>query len=82
MRPLTKPFIAVAVFSPLMVLLLGACSGESNDSTTSGNDVAVAYVISFLVMVAVVGWHPNAPHKAGAEPAAVVQPAPVAAPAQ
>lgn len=44
MRPLTKPFIAVAVFSPLAVLFLGACSGESNDSTTTGNDVPVAYV--------------------------------------
>lgn len=44
MRNLTKPFIAVAVFSPLAVLFLGACSGESNNSATSGNDVPVAYV--------------------------------------
>jgi len=44
MRNLTKPFIAVAIFSPLAVLFLGACSGESNESATSGNDVSVAYV--------------------------------------
>jgi hypothetical protein len=47
-----------------------------------GWHVAVAYVISFLVMVVLVGWHPHAPVKVGAEPAAVVQPAPAAAPAQ
>ncbi|MBI4756890.1 MAG: citrate transporter [Betaproteobacteria bacterium] len=46
-----------------------------------GWHVAVAYVISFLVMVVVVGWHPHQPHKAGAEPAAVTQPLPVAPPA-
>jgi Na+/H+ antiporter NhaD/arsenite permease-like protein len=41
-----------------------------------GWHVAVAYVISFLVMVAVVGWHPKAPAKAQAQlpvPMAVVQ---------
>ena len=47
-----------------------------------GWHVAVAYVISFLVMVVLVGWHPHAPVQVGAEPAAVVQPAPAAAPAQ
>jgi Na+/H+ antiporter NhaD/arsenite permease-like protein len=36
-----------------------------------GWHVAVAYVIGFFVLLAVLGWHPNAPHKAGAadEPA-------------
>jgi hypothetical protein len=29
-----------------------------------GWHVAVAYVIGFAVMLAVLGWHPNAPHKA------------------
>jgi Na+/H+ antiporter NhaD/arsenite permease-like protein len=29
----------------------------------SGWHVAVAYVIGFFVMLAVVGWHPHAPHK-------------------
>jgi hypothetical protein len=29
-----------------------------------GWHVAVAYVIGFFVMLAVLGWHPNAPHKA------------------
>ena len=30
-----------------------------------GWHVAVAYVIGFFVMLAVLGWHPNAPHKGG-----------------
>ncbi len=29
-----------------------------------GWHVAIAYVIGFFVMLAVLGWHPNAPHKA------------------
>jgi Na+/H+ antiporter NhaD/arsenite permease-like protein len=29
-----------------------------------GWHVALAYVIGFFVMLAVLGWHPNAPHKA------------------
>jgi Na+/H+ antiporter NhaD/arsenite permease-like protein len=29
----------------------------------SGWHVAVAYIIGFFVMLAVVGWHPHAPHK-------------------
>jgi hypothetical protein len=29
-----------------------------------GWHVAVAYVIGFFVLLAVLGWHPNAPHKA------------------
>jgi Na+/H+ antiporter NhaD/arsenite permease-like protein len=33
-----------------------------------GWHVAVAYVISFLVMLAVLGWHPDAPHKKAAAP--------------
>lgn len=28
-----------------------------------GWHVAVAYVISFFVMLAVLGWHPDPPHK-------------------
>lgn len=45
-----------------------------------GWHVAVAYVVGFMVMLAVLGWHPDAGHKKVAEP---VKPAtPVAAPAQ
>ena len=42
-----------------------------------GWHVALAYVISFLIMVAVVGWHPEPLNKVshGDTPAAVVQPA-------
>jgi Na+/H+ antiporter NhaD/arsenite permease-like protein len=29
----------------------------------SGWHVAVAYVVSFFVMLLIVGWHPHAPHK-------------------
>ena len=39
-----------------------------------GWHVAVAYVVGFFVLLAVLGWHPEAPHKALAAPA-VVQPA-------
>jgi hypothetical protein len=40
-----------------------------------GWHVALAYVIGFFVLLTVLGWHPNAPHKvkpaaAGAKPAA------------
>ena len=41
----------------------------------SGWHVAVAYVVSYLVMLAVLGWHPDPPHKSGpsaAVPATVV----------
>ncbi|MCK9400523.1 MAG: SLC13 family permease [Bacteroidales bacterium] len=31
----------------------------------SGWHVALAYVVSFFVMLGVVGWHPHAPHKKG-----------------
>jgi Na+/H+ antiporter NhaD/arsenite permease-like protein len=41
----------------------------------SGWHVAVAYVIGFFVMLAVVGWQPHAPHKAHGTAPAVVQPA-------
>jgi Na+/H+ antiporter NhaD/arsenite permease-like protein len=34
-----------------------------------GWHVAIAYVIGFFVLLAVLGWHPNAPHKAQASPA-------------
>jgi Na+/H+ antiporter NhaD/arsenite permease-like protein len=40
-----------------------------------GWHVALAYVISFFVMLAVIGWHPSAQHKAtprAGEPAAVI----------
>jgi Na+/H+ antiporter NhaD/arsenite permease-like protein len=41
-----------------------------------GWHIAVAYVIGFFVMLAVVGWHPHAPHKAeAATTAASAQPA-------
>ena len=40
-----------------------------------GWHVAVAYVIGFFVMLAVVGWQPHAPHKAEATAPAVAQPA-------
>ena len=32
-----------------------------------GWHVAVAYVVSFFIMLGVVGWHPHAPHKKGSE---------------
>jgi hypothetical protein len=32
-----------------------------------GWHVAVGYVIGFMVMLFVVGWHPHAPHKTDAE---------------
>ncbi|MBK9616136.1 MAG: citrate transporter [Uliginosibacterium sp.] len=35
-----------------------------------GWHVVLAYVVGFAVMMAVVGWHPHAPHKTAAEPAA------------
>lgn len=35
-----------------------------------GWHVVLAYVVGFAVMMAVVGWHPHAPHKTTAEPAA------------
>jgi Na+/H+ antiporter NhaD/arsenite permease-like protein len=40
-----------------------------------GWHVAVAYVIGFLVMLAVVGWHPQVPHKVKAAAPVAVQPA-------
>gem|GEM_PF-5790345 len=40
-----------------------------------GWHVAVAYVVGFFVMLAVLGWHADPPHKKAAAPA----PAPVAA---
>ena len=36
-----------------------------------GWHVAVAYVIGFFVMLALIGWHPNERHKAGLSPAHV-----------
>jgi hypothetical protein len=38
--------------------------------------VAVAYVVGFMVMLAVLGWHPDEGHKKIAAPAAVEVPAP------
>jgi len=35
-----------------------------------GWSVSLAYVIGFAIMFATVGWHPHAPHKSTAEPAA------------
>ncbi len=45
-----------------------------------GWHVVVAYVVGFMVMLAVLGWHPDAGHKKVAEPVKVE--APVAAPVQ
>jgi Na+/H+ antiporter NhaD/arsenite permease-like protein len=38
-----------------------------------GWHVAVAYVVGFLVMVAVLGWHPEAPHREGQAGEAAVE---------
>ena len=40
--------------------------------------VAVAYVISFFIMLVLLGFHPEAPHKAQTQLPAAVQPAPTA----
>jgi hypothetical protein len=41
-----------------------------------GWHVAVAYVVGFFVLFAVLGWTPHAPHKAGSQlPAAPAAPA-------
>ncbi|MBL8403020.1 MAG: citrate transporter [Dechloromonas sp.] len=45
-----------------------------------GWHVVVAYVVGFMVMLAVLGWHPDAGHKKMAEPVKLATP--VAAPAQ
>jgi Na+/H+ antiporter NhaD/arsenite permease-like protein len=45
-----------------------------------GWHVALAYVIGFFIMMAVVGWHPHEPHKE-ARPAAVETPAALVQPA-
>ena len=43
-----------------------------------GWHVTVAYVLGFFVMLAVIGWHPDPPHKKRAElPAPTVHPDPV-----
>ncbi|MEW5782544.1 MAG: citrate transporter [Pseudomonadota bacterium] len=36
--------------------------------------VPVGYVAGFFVMLAVMGWHPHAPHKEGKPPAAAIEP--------
>lgn len=41
----------------------------------SGWHVTVAYIISFLVMLGIVGWHPHDPHKKGNEEAPTEMPA-------
>jgi len=43
-----------------------------------GWHVTVAYVVGFFFMLAVLGWHPDQPHKAVAVPAPVAVEAPVA----
>jgi Na+/H+ antiporter NhaD/arsenite permease-like protein len=40
-----------------------------------GWHVALAYVVGFVIMLGVLGWHPNAPHKAQAAPAGLPFPA-------
>lgn len=47
-----------------------------------GWHVAVAYVVGFMVMLAVLGWHPDAGHKKLVAPPAAEVPAPPAMPAQ
>ena len=42
----------------------------------AGWHVALAYVIGFFIMLAVVGWHPHTPHKEGGPAAASVRVAP------
>jgi len=44
-----------------------------------GWHVTLAYIISFFIMLGVVGWHPHAPHKKGKEAATVEMPAAVTA---
>ncbi|MGE5490756.1 MAG: citrate transporter [Actinomycetota bacterium] len=39
----------------------------------NGWHVTVAYVVGFLVMLAVLGWHPDAGHKVPAQPAAAAE---------
>ncbi len=46
-----------------------------------GWHVTVAYVAGFVVMLVVLGWHPDAGHKKVAEPVPVVDQAPLPAPA-
>jgi hypothetical protein len=46
-----------------------------------GWHVAFAYVVGFMVMLAVLGWHPDAGHKKVAEQPVAVE-APAAVPAQ
>jgi hypothetical protein len=45
----------------------------------NGWHVPVAYVAGFMVMMAVLGWHPDPGHKKAAAPAHVDMPAPVPA---
>jgi hypothetical protein len=43
---------------------------ETKDTVSyikNGWFVIVAYIVSFFVMLGVVGWHPHEPHKKGAE---------------
>ena len=47
-----------------------------------GWHVTVAYVVGFMVMLAVLGWHPDEGHKKVSMPTAVEIPAPPAMPAQ
>jgi len=47
-----------------------------------GWHVTLAYVVGFAVMLAVLGWHPQAPHKKVMGPTPVEMPAPPAMPAR
>jgi len=47
-----------------------------------GWHVAVAYVVGFMVMLAVLGWHPDTGHKKVAVPVVVEAPVAIPAPAQ
>ena len=47
-----------------------------------GWHVTLAYVVGFAVMLAVLGWHPQAPHKKAMAPTPVEMPAPPAMPAR
>lgn len=48
---------------------------------TNGWHVTVAYIVSFFVMIGIVGWHPHAPHRKG-EKATTEQTTPAETPAE
>lgn len=80
-------FLAYAVGFGGSMLWFGSSAGvalsnmfpEAKSATQwlrHGWHVALAYVVGFFVMLAVLGWHPDAGHKKVAEPTAAEIPAP------